>query len=216
MAMEARERERTGITNLCVEYNKVSGFYIEVTRAQSERVPPDYHRRQTLKNVERYITPELKAFEAPPQSGPWHGSGSFLRRCSRSLRPTFPGCSKSPRRSPNWTSWPARLNWHMSGSTSPSSLATHHPRGSPPGGEDAGGGLHPQRRHPHPQSAHAGGDRAQHRRQVHLHAPDRAHRAHGLLRSVRAGAVCRHRPSGPDLHPHRRRRRPRWRTLHLR
>lgn len=63
MAIEARERERTGITNLRVEYNKVSGFYIEVTRAQSERVPPDYHRRQTLKNVERYITPELKAFE---------------------------------------------------------------------------------------------------------------------------------------------------------
>lgn len=63
MAMEARERERTGIPNLRVEYNKVSGFYIEVTRAQSDRVPADYHRRQTLKNAERYLTPELKAFE---------------------------------------------------------------------------------------------------------------------------------------------------------
>ncbi|MGQ9686531.1 MAG: DNA mismatch repair protein MutS [Thiobacillaceae bacterium] len=63
MAMEARERERTGIANLRVEYNKVSGFYIEVTRAQSDRVPADYHRRQTLKNAERYLTPELKAFE---------------------------------------------------------------------------------------------------------------------------------------------------------
>ncbi len=63
MTMEARERERTGISNLRVEYNKVSGFYIEVTRAQSDRVPADYHRRQTLKNVERYLTPELKAFE---------------------------------------------------------------------------------------------------------------------------------------------------------
>jgi DNA mismatch repair protein MutS len=63
LAMEARERERTGIANLRVEYNKVSGFYIEVTRAQAERVPADYHRRQTLKNVERYLTPELKAFE---------------------------------------------------------------------------------------------------------------------------------------------------------
>ncbi len=61
--METRERERTGIGNLRVEYNKVSGFYIEVGRAQAERVPVDYHRRQTLKNVERYITPELKAFE---------------------------------------------------------------------------------------------------------------------------------------------------------
>ncbi len=63
IAMEARERERTGIANLRVEYNKVSGFYIEVTRAQAEKVPADYHRRQTLKNVERYLTPELKDFE---------------------------------------------------------------------------------------------------------------------------------------------------------
>ncbi len=63
MAMETRERERTGIANLRVEYNRVSGFYIEVTRAQADKVPADYHRRQTLKNVERYLTPELKAFE---------------------------------------------------------------------------------------------------------------------------------------------------------
>jgi DNA mismatch repair protein MutS len=61
--LEARERERTGIANLRVEYNKVSGFYIEVTRGQSDKVPADYHRRQTLKNVERYLTPELKQFE---------------------------------------------------------------------------------------------------------------------------------------------------------
>jgi len=63
MQMEARERERTGIANLRVEYNKVNGFFIEVSRAQADKVPADYHRRQTLKNVERYLTPELKAFE---------------------------------------------------------------------------------------------------------------------------------------------------------
>jgi DNA mismatch repair protein MutS len=63
VALEARERERTGIANLKVEYNRVHGFYIEVTRANAERVPDDYRRRQTLKNAERYITPELKAFE---------------------------------------------------------------------------------------------------------------------------------------------------------
>ena len=61
--LEARERVRSGIANLKVEYNRVHGFYIEVTRAQSEKVPDDYRRRQTLKNAERYITPELKAFE---------------------------------------------------------------------------------------------------------------------------------------------------------
>lgn len=61
--LEARERERTGIANLRVEFNRVHGFYIEVTRGQTDKVPEDYRRRQTLKNAERYITPELKAWE---------------------------------------------------------------------------------------------------------------------------------------------------------
>jgi DNA mismatch repair protein MutS len=61
--LETRERARTGIANLRVEYNKVHGFYIEVTHGQTTKVPDDYRRRQTLKNAERYITPELKAFE---------------------------------------------------------------------------------------------------------------------------------------------------------
>ena len=61
--LEVRERERTGIANLRVEFNRVHGFYIEVTNGQVDKVPDDYRRRQTLKNVERFITPELKAFE---------------------------------------------------------------------------------------------------------------------------------------------------------
>jgi DNA mismatch repair protein MutS len=63
LRIEARERERTGIANLRVEYNRVHGFYIEVTKGQANKVPDDYRRRQTLKNVERYITPELKTWE---------------------------------------------------------------------------------------------------------------------------------------------------------
>lgn len=63
MQLEARERERTDISTLKVEYNRVHGFYIEVSRANADKVPDDYRRRQTLKNVERYITPELKTFE---------------------------------------------------------------------------------------------------------------------------------------------------------
>ncbi|GAB5605887.1 DNA mismatch repair protein MutS [Sideroxyarcus sp. TK5] len=63
LALEKRERERTGIDKLKVEYNRVHGFYIEVSTANADKVPDDYRRRQTLKNVERYITPELKAFE---------------------------------------------------------------------------------------------------------------------------------------------------------
>ncbi len=61
--LETRERERTGIANLKVGYNRVHGYFIELTRSQAEQAPADYIRRQTLKNAERFITPELKEFE---------------------------------------------------------------------------------------------------------------------------------------------------------
>ena len=63
LELEKRERARTGIAGLKVEYNRVHGFYIELGRSHADKVPDDYRRRQTLKNAERYITPELKAFE---------------------------------------------------------------------------------------------------------------------------------------------------------
>ena len=61
--LEIRERKNTGINTLKIGYNRVSGYYIELTRAQAEQAPDSYIRRQTLKNAERYITPELKSFE---------------------------------------------------------------------------------------------------------------------------------------------------------
>ena len=61
--LEARERERTGVDTLKVGYNRVHGYYIEMGRTHSDKAPLDYQRRQTLKAVERYITPELKSFE---------------------------------------------------------------------------------------------------------------------------------------------------------
>ena len=61
--LEVREKARTGIPNLRVQFNRVHGFYIEVSQGQADKVPDDYRRRQTLKNAERFITPELKAFE---------------------------------------------------------------------------------------------------------------------------------------------------------
>lgn len=61
--LELREKQRTGLAKLKVSYNRVHGYYIEVSRSQTERVPDDYIRRQTLKGTERYITPELKSFE---------------------------------------------------------------------------------------------------------------------------------------------------------
>jgi DNA mismatch repair protein MutS len=63
LALEEREKERTGISTLKVGYNRVHGYYIEVSKLQSAKVPLDYQRRQTLKAQERYITRELKAFE---------------------------------------------------------------------------------------------------------------------------------------------------------
>jgi len=61
--LETREKERTGIPTLKVGYNRVHGYFIEISKAQSEKAPTEYIRRQTLKNAERFITPELKEFE---------------------------------------------------------------------------------------------------------------------------------------------------------
>ena len=61
--IEQRERQITGISTLKVGYNRVHGYYIEISRAQSDQAPAEYIRRQTLKNAERFITPELKEFE---------------------------------------------------------------------------------------------------------------------------------------------------------
>ena len=63
LALERRERERSGISSLKLAYNRVSGFFIEVNRSQADNVPKDYIRRQTVKNAERFITPELKSYE---------------------------------------------------------------------------------------------------------------------------------------------------------
>ncbi len=63
-AIQQRERDRTGISSLKVGFNKVFGYFIEITRANAGAVPDDYERRQTLSNAERYVTPELKEYEA--------------------------------------------------------------------------------------------------------------------------------------------------------
>ncbi len=63
LELEDRERRRSGLTQLKVGYNRVQGYFIELPRSQSERAPIEWQRRQTVKNAERYITPELKQFE---------------------------------------------------------------------------------------------------------------------------------------------------------
>ena len=61
--LESEEREKTGIKNLRIKFNKVFGYYIEVTNSYKDMVPDNYIRKQTLTNAERYITPELKELE---------------------------------------------------------------------------------------------------------------------------------------------------------
>jgi DNA mismatch repair protein MutS len=61
--LEQRERERSGLSSLKLGFNRIQGFFIEVSRSQADKVPPDYLRRQTVKSAERFITPELKSFE---------------------------------------------------------------------------------------------------------------------------------------------------------
>ena len=63
-SLQQRERERTGIPSLKVGFNKVFGYYLEITNAHAAKVPADYERRQTLATAERYVTPELKDYEA--------------------------------------------------------------------------------------------------------------------------------------------------------
>src|SRR5207248_10381373 len=62
-SFQAHEITRTGINSLKVGFNKVFGYYIEITHTHAQKIPSDYQRKQTLKNAERYITPELKEYE---------------------------------------------------------------------------------------------------------------------------------------------------------
>jgi DNA mismatch repair protein MutS len=102
LELEARERERTGIANLKVEFNRVHGFYIEITAANAAKgeLPDDYRRRQTLKNAERFITPELKAFEDKALSAQERALARekllYEERARRASPPTFRASSASP------------------------------------------------------------------------------------------------------------------------
>ena len=113
VALEARERERTGIANLKVEYNRVHGFYIEVTNTHVEKIPDDYRRRQTLKNAERYITPELKTFEDKALSAQERALARekwLFERLLDDLSPAIPALQSAATRWPRSTCSPISRN----------------------------------------------------------------------------------------------------------
>lgn len=125
--LEAKERERTGLSTLKVEFNRVHGFYIELSKTQAEQAPADYQRRQTLKNAERFITPELKAFEdkvLTAQEQALALEKQLFDGVLKNLQTTLPQLQKPPKPPPRWTYCPHFQPWQKSGTSPAPSLPT--------------------------------------------------------------------------------------------
>ena len=214
LELEQRERERTGIAGLKLGFNRVQGFFIEITRKDAERVPKDYIRRQTVKSAERFITPELKGFEdkvlerarartcaregdvrrdpdtAHRPSRRHAGHRRRALRCSmRSRALAERACVAGVDRSRSSSSEPRCCRSRAAGTRS--SSASH----------DA---VRAQRSRARRGPPHAHHHRTQHGRQVDLHAPGGAHRDAGAHRQLRAGRAGCHRAARSHLHAHRR------------
>ena len=218
--LEARERARSGIATLKVEYNRVHGFYIEIGNTHSTRVPDDYRRRQTLKNAERYITPELKTFEDKALSAQDRALAReklLFDGLLDELAPAIPVLQQAAKALAT-LDLAASLAESARGLAIDSSRFQRHTgparaRRPPSGRGAAGGRLRAQRCHAVERTPLADRDRTQHGRQVDLHAPDGGHCAAGLLRDVRPRTGRDDRPARRDLYAHRSCRRSRGRTL---
>ena len=199
LALEAREKERTGIASLKVEYNRVHGFYIEVTHANVDKIPEDYRRRQTLKNAERYITPELKAFEDKALSAQDRRSRArscwdeILSACSRRFRACWrsPAPSRSPICSPPSPTSPPSATIANRNSRRAGRADRRRP---PPGGREPDRRrrrvIHRQRHKTRRRQATAADHRPEHGRQIDLHAADGTDRVARPHRRLRAGDAC--------------------------
>ena len=221
---QASEIERTKIPSLKVGYNQVFGYYIEVTHTHQQKIPADYLRKQTLKNAERYVTPELKEYEARVLTAEDRARDIeydlFLRvreevgRHAGRLQETAHLLAETRR---------ARLARRRGGGIPLRAAADHRrlrgrdPRRAPPGPRaDALRAVraerHRARRGEHPDHDH---HRPEHGGQVHLHPPGGADRADGARRLVRPGRLGADRADGPHFHPRRRGGRDQPRPEHL-
>lgn len=106
--LEVRERERTGLDTLKVGFNAVHGYYIQISRGQSHLAPINYMRRQTLKNAERYIIPELKEYEdkvLTSKAKHWLWKNNFMKSCSTCCCRIWKRCNRARARWRNSTCW---------------------------------------------------------------------------------------------------------------
>ena len=209
IALEARERERTGIANLKVEYNRVHGFYIEVTHANAQKVPEDYRRRQTLKNAERYITPELKTFEDKALSAQDRALAREKYLYEKLLDELAPNLSTLQRLAAalaeldalaTLAERAAALGYSAPEFTDEEKIEIE---AGPPGSGKADRRVHRQRHAAGCRAPSAADHRSQYGRQVHVHEADRADRAAGARRLLRTRQARTHRAGGPDLHAYR-------------
>ena len=223
--LESRERQRSGIISLKVGYNKVFGYYLEVTNPHLARVPDDYIRRQTLTNGERFYTPELKEYESRVLNARERMEeleGALYRQLCRQVAgmaeaisataqamaavDTLTALAEAAARYGYVPSNAGRRRRHRSARRASPCRRTPAP----------GGGVRPQRPRPFARRpAGARGDGPEYGRQVHLLAPSRPHRLDGADWLLRPCRLRPHRPRRPHLHPRRTPRRPgRW-PVHL-
>jgi DNA mismatch repair protein MutS len=221
--LEAREREATGIATLKVGYNRVHGYYIEISKGQSDKAPVHYTRRQTLTGAERYITEELKAFEDKVLSARERALSrekllyERARRCSTRCSSRCKRCAAAL----SELDVLCRLRRTRAGA---GLVAAHAARRARPAdrARPASGGRGSARRSRSNRTtcgstatADARHHRPEHGRQEHLHAPERADRAAGHIGSFVPAMRGDDRPDRPHPHPHRCRRRPRARAIDL-
>lgn len=220
--LEAKERERTGLSTLKVEFNRVHGFYIELSKTQAEQAPADYQRRQTLKNAERFITPELKAFEdkvLTAQDQALALEKQLFDGVLKNLRTALPQLQKAAKAA-------AALDVLSTFSALAKERNFVRPEFADYPVVHIENGRHPvvEQQVRHFTANHTDLDH-KHRlmlltgpnygRQIHLYAPSRADCFIGTHRLFRA-CRCRHnRACRSNLHPHRRIGRPRLQPLHL-
>ena len=223
LELERRERERSGIPSLKLAYNRVSGFFIEVSRSQADRVPKDYIRRQTVKNAERFITPELKSFE-DKVLGAREKSLAREREIYEIVLTQLTDRLAALQATANAL---ASLDWLRALAERAAHLGWTEPQLVAETRLEIRGGRHPvvehfidgafvpndlvldaSRRMLIVTGPNMGG-------KIHVHAPGRADRAARARRQLRARGARRARPDRSHLHAHRRGRRSRRRALHV-